>query len=161
MSAIHDIDISYNDGSTGTLGDYKGKVVLVVNTASQCGFTPQYQGLQQLQETYSERGFTVLGVPCNQFGGQEPGSDGEVAEFCSLNYGVNFPLSTKVEVNGENTHPLYRELKQSSDAQGESGDVKWNFEKFLLSPEGEVLGRYRSATTPAELSEVIEAHLPR
>lgn len=161
MTDLYDIELTYNDGSTGTFGDHQGKVTLVVNTASRCGFTPQYQGLQQLQDTYEERGFTVLGVPCNQFGGQEPGTAEDIAEFCSLNYGVDFRLTARAEVNGENSHPLFGELKQQPDAQGESGEVKWNFEKFLVSPEGELLGRFRSAVTPAELAAVIEGHLPK
>lgn len=160
MSELHNIEITYNDGTTGTFGDHQGTLVLVVNTASKCGLTPQYEGLQELQETYADRGFTVLGVPCNQFGTQEPGDDSEIAAFCSTNFAVNFPLLSKTEVNGESAHPLYQSLKQHTDSVGEAGEVQWNFEKFLVSTHGEVLGRFRSKTTPAELSEQIEAHLP-
>ncbi|MGP6174550.1 glutathione peroxidase [Corynebacterium sp. A21] len=160
MSELQDIEITYNDGRTGTFGDHRGKVVLVVNTASKCGFTHQYEGLQGLQAAYADRGFTVLGVPCNQFGTQEPGSDSEIAEFCATNFAVNFPLLSKTEVNGEAAHPLYQRLKQQPDSAGEDGEIQWNFEKFLISPKGEVLGRYRSRTTPADLSEQIEANLP-
>lgn len=163
MAKIHDTDITYNDGTNGNTTDFEGKALLVVNTASQCGFTPQYEGLQKLQDTYAERGFSVLGVPCNQFGSQESGSDGEIAEFCSVNFGVNFPLLAKTEVNGPGAHPLFHDLKQVADADGDAGEVKWNFEKFLISPEGEVIKRFRSGVEPesAELTGQLEAVLPR
>lgn len=163
MTKIQDTAITYNDGTTGNITDYQGKALLVVNTASKCGFTQQYEGLQKLQENYTDRGFSVLGVPCNQFGNQEAGSDEEIASFCSTNFGVNFPLLAKAEVNGTGSHPLYNDLKQVPDAEGEAGDVKWNFEKFLISPEGEVLGRFRSGVEPesTELTGQIEATLPK
>lgn len=163
MAKIQDTEITYNDGTTGSTTDFEGKALLVVNTASKCGFTPQYEGLQKLQDTYAERGFSVLGVPCNQFGSQEAGSDEEIAEFCSVNFGVNFPLLAKTEVNGSGAHPLFADLKQVADADGDAGEVKWNFEKFLVSPEGEVLKRFRSGVAPesAELTDQLEAVLPR
>jgi glutathione peroxidase len=128
--------------------DLSGNVTLIVNVASQCGLTPQYSGLQELQERFGERGFTVLGVPCNQFGGQEPGTHEEIAEFCETGYGVTFPLTEKIEVNGAGRHPLYEELTQSPDAAGEAGDIQWNFEKFLVSAEGKVIARFRPRTEP-------------
>ncbi|HZM79324.1 MAG TPA: glutathione peroxidase [Candidatus Limnocylindrales bacterium] len=128
--------------------DLSGNVTLIVNVASQCGLTPQYTGLQELQERFGGRGFTVLGVPCNQFGGQEPGTHEEIAEFCDTNYGVTFPLTEKIEVNGDGRHPLYVELTQTPDEDGEAGDIQWNFEKFLISAEGKVLARFRPRTEP-------------
>ncbi|AGF73379.1 glutathione peroxidase [Corynebacterium halotolerans] len=162
-TALTDIQLNLNDATDTTLGDLApGKLVLIVNTASECGFTPQYEGLQKLQDTYSDRGFTVLGVPCNQFGGQEPGTDEEIKEFCSSSFSVTFPLLSKVEVNGTGAHPLFRQLTAIADAEGEGGDVKWNFEKFLVAPDGEVLGRFRSRTEPQDpqLVELIEENLP-
>lgn len=162
MTTINDIALTYNDGSTGSTDDFRGTLLLVVNTASECGFTPQYEGLQKLQDTYGDRGFSVLGVPCNQFGGQEPGTDAQVADFCSTNFGVTFPLLAKTDVNGAGAHPLYEELRLAHDTDGESGDVKWNFEKFLVSPGGEVIGRFRSGVAPdaVELHDQITANLP-
>ncbi len=125
-----------------------GRAALVVNVASRCGLTPQYAGLVELQRTYGERGFTVVGVPCNQFMGQEPGSAEEIQEFCSTTYGVDFPLLEKTDVNGDDRHPLYRELTAFPDADGEAGDVQWNFEKFLIDAEGRVVARFRPRTTP-------------
>ena len=144
------------------LGPRPGVATLVVNVASKCGLTPQYNGLERLQERYAGRGFTVLGVPCNQFGGQEPGTADEIAEFCSATYGVTFPLTEKIEVNGENRHPIYAELTAVDDTDGEGGDVQWNFEKFLISPSGEVVGRFRPTVLPdaPEVIEAIEANLP-
>jgi glutathione peroxidase len=161
--SIHDIPVRTIDGDETTLGDFKGKALLVVNVASRCGFTPQYEGLEELQERYGERGLTVLGFPCNQFAGQEPGTPDEIKEFCSLNYGVSFPLFEKIEVNGDQRHPLFAELTEQADADGRAGDVKWNFEKFLVSPEGEVVGRFRTQTTPGseEIVSAIEQHLPQ
>ncbi len=161
--AIHDITVRTIDGSETALGDYKGRALLVVNVASRCGFTPQYEGLQQLHERYADRGLTVLGFPCNQFGGQEPGSHEEIKEFCSLNFGVAFPLFEKVEVNGEGRHPLFSELAGQEDADGKSGDVLWNFEKFLVSPDGEVVGRFRTGVAPTadDVVAAIEEHLPK
>lgn len=163
MTALNDIPLTLNDKSTTTLGDLaSGKLALIVNTASDCGYTPQYGGLQKLQDAYRDRGFTVIGVPCNQFGGQEPGTDEEVAAFCSTNFSVDFPLLSKTDVNGTDAHPLFRELTTAADVDGEAGDVKWNFEKFLVSPAGEVVARYRSQTTPEdpELVNLIEENLP-
>src|SRR5918999_2736110 len=134
--SIYDVSISQLDGSPADLHDYDGKAVLVVNVASQCGLTPQYTGLEQLHEQYADRGFSVLGVPCNQFGGQEPGTAEEIATFCSTNYGVTFPLLEKTDVNGPGRHPLYGVLTAVADGDGEAGDIQWNFEKFLVSPAG-------------------------
>ncbi len=159
--AIYDHSIHALDGSEADLSDYEGKVALLVNVASKCGLTPQYEGLERLQETYGDRGFTVLGFPCNQFLGQEPGTAEEIAEFCSVTYGVSFPLFEKIEVNGEARHPLYAELTEVADADGEAGDIQWNFEKFLVSPDGTV-ARFRPGVEPEapELITAIEAHLP-
>ncbi|MCE3550150.1 glutathione peroxidase [Pseudonocardia sp. RS11V-5] len=140
----------------GTLPDLDGKAVLVVNVASKCGLTPQYEGLERLQERFAGRGFTVLGVPCNQFAGQEPGTAEEIATFCSTTYGVSFPLTEKVEVNGPGRHPLYTALTATADEAGEAGDVQWNFEKFLVAPDGTVKARFRPRTEP-ESDEVVAA----
>jgi glutathione peroxidase len=160
--AIHDISIGSLQGEPGTLGDYKGKAVLVVNVASKCGLTPQYEGLERIHERYADRGFTVLGVPCNQFGEQEPGSPEEIATFCSTSYGVTFPLTEKIEVNGDGRHQLYQELTATTDAEGKAGDIQWNFEKFLISPEGEIVARFRPLVDPEaeELTSAIESTLP-
>jgi glutathione peroxidase len=160
--AIHDIEINTLNGEPGSLADYKGKAVLVVNVASKCGLTPQYEGLERIHEQYAGRGFTVLGVPCNQFGEQEPGSPDEIATFCSTTYGVTFPMTEKIEVNGDGRHPLYQELTAKDDAEGKAGDIQWNFEKFLISPEGEIVARYRPLTEPEadEILKDIEAQLP-
>ncbi|MFB9908428.1 glutathione peroxidase [Allokutzneria oryzae] len=133
-----------------------GKATLVVNVASRCGLTPQYSALEELQREYSGRGFTVIGVPCNQFAGQEPGTAEEIQSFCSTTYGVTFPLTEKIEVNGPNRHPLYAELTTHPDAAGDAGDVQWNFEKFLLAPDGEVVARFRPNTDP-KAPEVVAA----
>ena len=161
--AIHDIEINTLNGEPGRLSDYKGKAVLVVNVASKCGLTPQYEGLERIHERYAGQGFTVLGVPCNQFGAQEPGSPDEIATFCSTNYGVTFPMTEKIEVNGDGRHPLYQQLTAKEDAEGKAGDIQWNFEKFLVSPEGEVVGRFRPLVEPEapELVAAIEQALPR
>ncbi|QGV81849.1 glutathione peroxidase [Streptomyces ficellus] len=158
--SLYDIPLRTLSGDPTTLSAHKGKVVLVVNVASKCGLTPQYEGLERLQKTYGDRGFTVLGVPCNQFGGQEPGSAEEIGTFCSATYGVTFPMLEKTDVNGPDRHPLYEELTKTADAAGEAGDVQWNFEKFLISPQGEVT-RFRPRTEPeaAELVTAIEARL--
>ncbi|HET6663643.1 MAG TPA: glutathione peroxidase [Acidimicrobiales bacterium] len=161
--SIYDVDINNLDGSKADLHDLEGKAVLVVNVASRCGLTPQYEGLERLHEKLAGRGFTVLGVPCNQFLGQEPGSAEEIADFCSTTYGVTFPLTEKVEVNGDGRHPLYEELTTTADAEGHAGDIRWNFEKFLLSPDGEVVARFSPQTQPEadEITSAIEAVLPR
>lgn len=144
---LGDIHLTTIDGTDTTFSDYQGGAVLVVNVASKCGFTPQYAGLQELYETYGERGLTVLGFPCNQFKGQEPGSAEDIQQFCSVNYGVSFPLFDKVDVNGEHRHPLFEQLTQAPDDRGHAGDVKWNFEKFLISSSGDVR-RFRSMAKP-------------
>jgi glutathione peroxidase len=150
------------DGQPFDLEGLKGKAVLVVNVASKCGLTPQYTGLEGLQNTYGDRGFTVLGVPCNQFGGQEPGTAEEISTFCSTSYGVTFPITEKVDVNGQKQHPLFRELTATPDAAGDAGEIQWNFEKFLISPTGEVVGRFRPPVAPdaEELIGALEAVLP-
>jgi glutathione peroxidase len=159
MSTLHDFSATAIDGSEVDLAQYEGKVVLVVNTASKCGFTPQYAGLEQLHETYADRGLVVLGFPCDQFGHQEPGDEGEIAEFCQLNYGVSFPMFSKIEVNGSGAHPLYRWLR--SEKGGVLGDkIKWNFTKFLVAPDGSVVQRYASTTKPEKIASDIEALLP-
>jgi glutathione peroxidase len=140
-------DLNALDG--GAL-DLAGRTVLVVNVASKCGLTPQYEGLERLQQRLGGERFTVLGVPCNQFGGQEPGSSEEIATFCSTTYGVSFPMTEKVEVNGGARHPLYERLTATPDADGEAGDIQWNFEKFLVSADGEVLARFRPMVTPED-----------
>ncbi|MFG2427155.1 glutathione peroxidase [Streptomyces sp. NPDC048590] len=160
---LHDIPLRTLTGEPTTLGAYAGSAVLVVNVASKCGLTPQYAGLERLQKEYADRGFTVLGVPCNQFMGQEPGSAEEIQTFCSTTYGVSFPLLEKTDVNGEDQHPLYAELTRLADAEGAAGDVQWNFEKFLISPAGEPVARIRPRTEPEDPAVVaaIEAQLPR
>lgn len=147
MSDIKNIPVHALDGSELDLASFSGPV-LVVNVASKCGLTPQYTALEQLAKDYGPKGLTVVGMPCNQFMGQEPGSAEEIATFCSTTYGVTFPLLEKADVNGQNQHPLYAELTQTPDADGEAGDVQWNFEKFLVSSEGQVLNRFRPATVP-------------
>ncbi|MFI1102884.1 glutathione peroxidase [Streptomyces melanogenes] len=160
--SLYDIPLHTLSGEPTSLADYKGKAVLVVNVASKCGLTPQYAGLERLQAQYGERGFTVLGVPCNQFGAQEPGSAEEIQTFCSATYGVTFPLLEKTDVNGDGRHPLYQRLTEVADADGEAGDIQWNFEKFLISPTGEVVARIRPRTEPEapEVVAAIEAQLP-
>jgi glutathione peroxidase len=157
-----DTEIGALTGGPADLPQYAGKAVLVVNVASKCGLTPQYEGLQALADTYADRGLVVLGVPCNQFKGQEPGSADEIAEFCSTNYGVTFPLTEKVDVNGADRHPLYAALVGTPDADGYTGDIRWNFEKFLVAPDGSVAARFKPQTVPQDASVVaaIEKALP-
>jgi glutathione peroxidase len=159
---IHDVKVTSIDGQERSLGEFAGKALLVVNVASKCGFTPQYEGLQKLYETYKDSGLEILGFPCNQFLGQEPGTNDQIKEFCSLNYGVSFPLFEKIDVNGDSRHPLYAELTQQPDADGKSGDVGWNFEKFVVSPQGSVTHRFRTPVTPdaPEVVEAIQSQLP-
>jgi glutathione peroxidase len=159
---IYDVDLAGLSGQPLDLDQFKDQAVLIVNVASKCGLTPQYTGLERLQERFGDRGFTVLGVPCNQFGAQEPGSPDEIATFCSTTYGVTFPLTEKVDVNGDNRHPLYRQLVEQPDAEGATGDIQWNFEKFLVSPEGQIVARFRPMTDPEseEVVGAIEAVLP-
>jgi glutathione peroxidase len=156
MSVFDSIELKALDGSALDLAQLDGKATLVVNVASQCGLTPQYAGLEELQKRYGAAGFTVLGIPCNQFGGQEPGSAQEIATFCSSSYGVTFPLSQKIDVNGPERHPLYQRLVAAPDAAGRAGDVQWNFEKFVVSPRGEIVARFRPQTEPLS-SEVVHA----
>ncbi|MER7174373.1 glutathione peroxidase [Streptomyces mesophilus] len=160
--SLYDIPLRTLTGADTTLADHKGKAILLVNVASRCGLTPQYEGLERLQKRYADRGFTVIGAPCNQFGAQEPGTAEEIESFCSTTYGVTFPLLEKLDVNGASRHPLYTELTQTADPEGAAGDVQWNFEKFLISPSGEILGRFRPRTEPEaeELVAAIEAALP-
>ena len=147
--SILDTDLAALDGTPGTLRDLTGgRPALLVNVASKCGLTPQYTQLEQLQKDYADRGFTVVGLPCNQFGGQEPGSAEEIAEFCSATYGVTFPMSEKIDVNGADRHPLYAELTQAADADGRDGDIQWNFEKFLVSGDGDVVARFGPKVAP-------------
>lgn len=162
MSNLFDIPVTTIDGNEATMNDWAGHVLLIVNTASECGFTDQYDDLQGLFDEFAPRGFFVLGFPCNQFGGQEPGSAEEIKQFCQREFGVTFPLFQKTEVNGDGAHPLYKLLKETPDADGEAGDVKWNFEKFVVSPEGEVIGRFRSKVSPDDdsLRNLIEENLP-
>jgi glutathione peroxidase len=159
---IQDIPLTTLDGHLISLSQFADRVVLVVNVASRCGLTPQYSALQKLAADYADRGLTVIGVPCNQFMGQEPGSADEIKEFCSAKYGVTFPLMEKTEVNGEGRHPLYVELTKTPDSDGVAGDVQWNFEKFLLAPGGRIIDRFRPRTTPdaPEVIAAIEAVLP-
>jgi glutathione peroxidase len=160
--SLRDIPVKTLTGEPSSLGELGGKTLLVVNVASKCGLTPQYTGLEELQKQFADRGFSVAGFPCNQFGGQEPGSAEEIAEFCSATYGVSFPMFEKIDVNGSNRHPIYAELTRTADSQGEAGDIQWNFEKFLIGPDGTVLARFRPMTTPdaPELISAIEASLP-
>jgi glutathione peroxidase len=162
VSDLYDIPIHTLQGEPSSLAPYKGKALLLVNVASRCGLTPQYTGLQKLQDSYGSRGFSVLGFPCNQFLEQEPGTPDEIAEFCSVNYGVTFPLFEKIEVNGPGRHALYDELTAKADAEGTAGDIQWNFEKFLVSPEGEIVARFRPGVEPEDpgLVGAVEGALP-
>jgi glutathione peroxidase len=158
--SLYDIPLTTLSGDPATLPE--GKALLLVNVASKCGLTPQYTGLEELQKTYGDRGFSVLGFPCNQFLGQEPGTAEEIAEFCSATYGVTFPLFEKLEVNGPDRHPLFEELTAVADASGHTGDVRWNFEKWLVSPDGKIVGRYSPQLEPDDAALIgdIEAQLP-
>jgi glutathione peroxidase len=153
-NGIYDIGVETLDGQTISMDAYRGKVLLIVNTASKCGMTPQYAGLQELQERWSDRGFVVLGFPCNQFGAQEPGNAAQIGEFCEKNYGVTFPMHAKIDVNGDHAHPLYRWLKAER-----GGDIEWNFTKFLVDANGNVLERFGPQTTPETIAPEIERHL--
>lgn len=160
--SLNDIPLTTLDGKPTTLAELATGAALVVNVASKCGLTPQYAALEKLAQDYAARGLTVVGVPCNQFMGQEPGSAEEIQTFCSNTYGVTFPLLAKTDVNGADRHPLYSELTQAADADGEAGDIQWNFEKFLLAPGGTVANRFRPRTEPdaPEVIAAIEAVLP-
>ena len=153
--SIYDVPVNTLDGEPASLAEYKGKTVLVVNVASKCGLTPQYEGLERLHEQFADKGFAVLGFPCNQFGAQEPGSPEEIATFCSTTYGVTFPMFEKIDVNGDSRHALYEQLTATADAEGKAGDVVWNFEKFLIGPDGDVVARYRPLVDP-EAPELVE-----
>jgi glutathione peroxidase len=153
--SIYDIPITTANGEEKSLADYRGKVLVIVNVASKCGFTPQYKGLQALYETYKEQGLEILGFPCNQFMGQEPGSNEEIQDFCQVNYGVSFPVFAKIDVNGKDAHPLYKHLtKEASGILG--GAIKWNFTKFLVDRDGNVVKRYAPNTEPTKLADKIE-----
>ena len=157
--SLLDTSIARLDGTPATLGEITaGKPALLVNVASKCGLTPQYTGLEQLQKEYADRGFTVVGLPCNQFGGQEPGTSEEIQEFCSTSYGVTFPMTEKIEVNGDGRHPVYTQLVGTEDEQGRSGDIQWNFEKFLVDGSGSVVGRFSPGVEPEDprLVEAVE-----
>ena len=158
MASLYDIPVTTLDGRETTMNDWAGHVLLIVNTASKCGLTGQYEGLQRIFDDYAMRGFFVIGMPCNQFGEQEPGTADEISDFCSVNYGVSFPLLAKADVNGENTHPRSAFLKDATGGE----DIQWNFEKFVVSDSGEVLGRFSPKTDPEddELLELIEDNLP-
>ena len=160
--SVYDIKIAALDGTPSLLQSQQGKAALFVNVASKCGLTPQYTALEQLQKSYAARGFTVIGFPCNQFLGQEPGSAAEIQEFCSTTYGVTFPLSEKIEVNGDGRHALYAALTATADADGVDGDIRWNFEKFLVAPDGSVVARFAPQTAPdaPEVIAAIEGVLP-
>jgi len=158
MNGFYDIPVQAIDGSPDLLSALRGKVALAVNVASRCGLTPQYSGLEQLQRELRDQNFTVVGFPCNQFGAQEPGSEREIVQFCEVNYGVSFPLSAKLEVNGPSRHPLYRFL--TSPDSGVEGDISWNFEKFLIGRDGKVLKRYPPETKPQDnglMQDIAEA----
>jgi glutathione peroxidase len=159
---MRDIPVNTLAGQPSSLAELDGKTLLIVNVASKCGLTPQYTGLEELQQRFGDQPFSVVGFPCNQFGGQEPGSAEEIAEFCSTTYGVSFPMFEKIEVNGPGRHPIYDELTVVADADGQAGDIQWNFEKFLVGPDGAVLARFRPMTAPddPELVAAIEANLP-
>ena len=158
-TSLQDLSFTDNHGKPVALSDYAGKAVLIVNTASKCGFTPQYDGLQELYDKFQDEGLVVIGFPCDQFAHQEPGGDKDIEEFCSVNYGVSFPLSTKVDVNGDKTDPVFAFLKQR--ASGLLGSrIKWNFTKFLVAPDGTTVTRYSPKTAPAALESDIEALLP-
>jgi glutathione peroxidase len=160
--AVHDISVNTLAGAPDSLGAHAGKTLLIVNVASKCGLTPQYTALQEIYNQYADRGLEVLGFPCNQFGAQEPGSPDEIQEFCSINYGVTFPMFEKIDVNGPDRHPLYDELTKTADGEGHDGDIRWNFEKFLISPTGEIVARYSPVVTPDDPTIIadIEANLP-
>ena len=159
MSKIYEYSVKDKDDSEIKMGDYRGKTLLIVNTASKCGFTPQYNGLNELQKKYADQGFSVLAFPCNQFGKQEPGSNSEIQDFCSLNFDVSFPVLAKIDVNGENEEPLFGHLKSEKPGIMGSKGIKWNFTKFLVDKNGEVLKRFSSKTTPSEIEKEIESIL--
>lgn len=156
---VHKLSYTNNKGQKVALSDYAGKVVLIVNTASKCGFTPQYEGLEALYKKYKDQGLEIIGFPCDQFGGQEPGNDSEIEQFCQLNFGVSFPLASKIEVNGDNTDPLFATLKEAAPGLLGSKRIKWNFTKFLIAKDGKVITRFASATKPTALETDIKKAL--
>lgn len=158
-NSVFDFSATSIDGKPVDLSAYKGKVLLIVNTASKCGFTPQFKGLQQLFEHYTDRGLVVLGFPCDQFGHQEPGNEADINSFCELNFGVSFPLFAKIDVNGKDAHPLYAHLKTEAPGLLGSEGIKWNFTKFLVNREGKVISRYAPAASPDAIAKDIEALL--
>ena len=159
MSTVYNFDALQINGKSVALSQFKGKAMLIVNTASACGFTPQFAGLEELHKTYGKKGLVVLGFPCNQFGAQDAGSNGEIAEFCQLNYGVSFPMMAKIDVNGAKAHPLYQWLAAEAPGVLGSKSIKWNFTKFLVGKDGSVLKRYAPTDTPASLAQDIEVAL--
>jgi glutathione peroxidase len=159
MTQLYDIEAKTIEGGSKLLRDYAGRTLLIVNVASKCGFTPQYEGLEALYKKYADKGFVILGFPCNQFGAQEPGSESEIASFCSATYGVSFPMFAKIDVNGENAHPLYKLLKHEAPGILGSEAIKWNFTKFLVDKNGKVVKRYAPTDTPQSLEKDIEAEL--
>jgi glutathione peroxidase len=161
--SIIDVPVKALDGGAASLKEHADEAMLIVNVASKCGLTPQYEALEKIHEKYKDRGFTVVGVPSNQFMGQEPGTAEEIAEFCSTTYGVTFPLLEKTDVNGPDTHPLYQELKETADADGHDGDIRWNFEKFLVAPGGKVVARFAPQVVPddPQVIDAIEGVLPK
>jgi glutathione peroxidase len=154
--SVYDVPLSSLEGTPDLLQGQRGKVTLLVNVASFCGLTPQYEGLEKLHEQYGAQGFSVLGIPCNQFGAQEPGTADEIKTFCSTTYGVQFPLSEKVEVNGDDKHALYTQLQETADNEGHTGDIRWNFEKFLIGRDGTIIARFSPLVTP-EAPELVDA----
>jgi len=156
MASVYDFTANTLDGRPVSLGDYRGKVLLIVNTASKCGFTPQYEGLEALYKSYGDKGLAVLGFPCNQFGAQEPGDAAEIANFCSLTYDVSFPMFSKIDVNGPSAHPLYQYLKKAKKGLLGSEGIKWNFTKFLIDRQGEVVGRYAPTDKPEAMEGAIQ-----
>ena len=159
MTDIYNFEAVTIQGKPVSLADYRGQVLLIVNTASKCGFTPQFDGLEKLYEKFRERGFAILGFPCNQFGGQDPGENGEIEEFCQLNYGVSFPMFAKIEVNGPGTHPLFQHLKKTAPGLLGSENIKWNFTKFLINRDGKVVDRFAPVTTPEKIEAAVAALL--
>ena len=159
MSSIYDFEARQIDGKDIALSAFKGQVMLIVNTASQCGFTPQFAGLEELHKAYAGKGLAVLGFPCNQFGSQNPGADGDIAEFCQVNYGVSFPMMGKIDVNGQQAHPLYKWLSAEAPGLLGSKSIKWNFTKFLVGKDGQVIRRYAPLDQPADLAKDIETAL--
>lgn len=159
MSTLYNFEASTIQGKTVALEDYRGQVLLIVNTASKCGFTPQFDGLEELYEKYRARGFSILGFPCNQFGKQDPGNNSEIEQFCQINYGVHFPMFAKIDVNGPTTHPLFQHLKKAAPGIFGSEKIKWNFTKFLIDRNGDVIARFAPATKPEKLENAVAAAL--